>query len=215
MQYQIPNEKFNIKYDTDDTEKVYFNHEWEFPIKKICEIDIVCILDYTCFISQNKKNIICDLVIKSNNCWSFEKDNDENLKKEYKELLNTRVFKIDDHRQLTKSEYEEIQNSVKNIFKNIYFDKMFGEFLFNSNEKQNNEMYLFVDEMIGDNPLIEKIYNDCCICYEKTITKVNCCKGFICIQCWSKIKTKCQICNCCNLISCPLCRNIININIPF
>jgi hypothetical protein len=28
------------------------------------------------------------------------------------------------------------------------------------------------------------------VCYENTLTKVDCCKGFICFKCWSNIKPK-------------------------
>jgi hypothetical protein len=212
MQYQIPTDFYKIEYyrmnKDDNDQKICFNHECPQPIKKIDNIDIVCLLDYTGCISENEKSITCDLVIKSKNCWSFLEG--ENIK-EYKELFNETVFTLDDYRELTKLEYEDIKNIVNNIFKNIYFDKMIGKFLFNSkNEKE--EIYAFVDEMIGDNPLIEKTYNDCCICYEKTMTKIDCCNGFICIQCWSNIKSKCKGGCKCNMICCPLCRNIINTN---
>ena len=174
------------------------------PIYKIDDMLVDVSLNYHgSILSQNIK---CTLFIKSKKCFQTidcpPPYYDDII---FQKLLDMEVLCINEYREITDNEYEQIKNNVKNILNNIKFCKFVGEFIINN--KEDFEDIQDIDEMIGNNPLIEKTYNDCCICYEKTMTRLLCCGGSICIKCWSNIKPKNM-----NFILCPLCRNIINTN---
>ena len=177
------------------------NIEKYIPIYKIDDILVNVTLKYFGFSNIQNKNIKCHLIIKSKKCFHIPCDDFyEDII--YEILLNMEVFNINEFRKITDNEYEQIKNNVKNIFDNIKFCKFIGEFIINNN---NNEETKDIDEMIGLNPLIEKRYSNCCVCNEKTMTRLICCDGSICIKCWNNIKTKYNI-----FSLCPLCINFIN-----
>jgi len=172
------------------------------PIYKIDDILVNVTLKYFGFSNIQNKNIKCHLIIKSKKCFHIPCDDFyEDII--YEILLNMEVFNINEFRKITDNEYEQIKNNVKNIFDNIKFCKFIGEFIINNNNEETKD----IDEMIGLNPLIEKRYSNCCVCNEKTMTRLICCDGSICIKCWNNIKNKYNI-----FSLCPLCINFINTN---
>ena len=178
------------------------NIEKYIPIYKIDDILVNVTLKYFGFSNIQNKNIKCHLIIKSKKCFHISSDDFNNKDIIYKNLLNMEVFNINEFRKIKDNEYEQIKNNVKNIFDNIKFCKFIGEFIINNDSETKD-----IDEMIGLNPLIEKRYANCCVCYEKTMTRLICCDGSICIKCWNNIKNKYNI-----FSLCPLCINFINTN---
>lgn len=76
---------------------------------------------------------------------------------------------------------EILLNQLKEKLKNFKLDKTFGKLV---TEKCQEA---FMDYIDGEN---------CCICFEKTITKTSC-QHFLCIKCWDELRKtskKCPIC---------------------
>jgi hypothetical protein len=61
---------------------------------------------------------------------------------------------------------------------------------------------------IGEETGVVSVFQDCCVCYDKTITKTPC-NHPLCIPCWGQIKdTESEDDDCSNRL-CPVCREII------
>jgi hypothetical protein len=82
---------------------------------------------------------------------------------------------------------------ITRIMKKIKFDKLLGELV--SEEKTNR--YL-PGQLIFGNTYLDN--DDCCICYDSTITKLIC-EHYVCLECMRKIKIK----------KCPQCRDELKI----
>lgn len=81
---------------------------------------------------------------------------------------------------------------VKSDLEKLKFDKFTGKFILNNHKIQQHNIGI---DIFGD-----KYSNaeECCVCYEKTLTETNC-SHRLCIECWSNIKKK----------KCPICREFL------
>jgi len=91
------------------------------------------------------------------------------------------------------------------IGKNLFFCKITNQ-LYLSNEDVENDTKRSVKYAKRK---ILNIIQECCICYEDTVTQLECCSGKLCYLCLKKIFRK-GICPCCEDVykywKCPLCR---------
>ena len=206
----------SYKINEKQYEKEKFKTSNYLPIDEICDIKVKVKINFDgCVKKEYREPLFGDdpdvmvikykqeqhifLTIESKNCIYY----DGRFEEDCYELYRQDIFKINEYRILTYDEYEIIQKNTSNILDKINFNKFTGRF-FICNEEDEKKSELYRINCCGNNPRIKKDYGECCVCYENTLTKVYCCKGFICFKCWSNIKPKNKG------ISCPLCRNLIN-----
>jgi hypothetical protein len=215
--YEIPKKL----YEFGDKEINHIEHRYIMPIKKILDIDVVIELVYDGYWKENGENGFnswdCDFIITSTKCWKYkrrdcgcdcgESDCDDcDNETVHKLLFKKKIFKLKYYRELTIEDYETIKMNIIDIFRTLYFNKFIGIFM--TTEKNIDDNVMFIRQ-ICENPNVSNkcktTYGDCCVCYESTNTTLECCKGNICISCWTKLPPKKD-----QLCLCPLCRNIIN-----
>ncbi len=92
--------------------------------------------------------------------------------------------------KVTKKDIKVSLQKIKKIIPNLKFDKMCGK-IYTNKSKSFEQICL---NEFGSN-FIES--NECCVCGETTTTKTNCCH-FLCVECWSHIKSN----------QCPMCREV-------
>lgn len=104
---------------------------------------------------------------------------------------------------------------VTDILDNIRFDIFQSQF---TTEPINNNKLFVTTFLCENNSRLTKTYDNCCICLENTKRRTICCKGYICANCYFKVKPRlcsdcshstineeCEIVGC-NERPCPLCR---------
>ena len=96
---------------------------------------------------------------------------------------------------------QKFVNLVKEILPQLIFNKLTGlfEFKINKNNKPINFSDTKTNNLLGIDTFGYE-YSDCgecCVCYDKTLTKTSC-NHFLCLECWTKIK---------NTTECPYCRH--------
>lgn len=91
---------------------------------------------------------------------------------------------------------------VKDILPKLYFNKLLGIFEFDCVKNKNliNFSNSEINNILGLDIFGLKYSNcsgECCICYDKTITKTSC-NHFICVECWTNINEPsiCPYCRC-------------------
>lgn len=82
----------------------------------------------------------------------------------------------------------------KNILKNLKFDKCSGRFVLDGDIDN-------IMEVLEDIDNVELIYDDCCVCRDKTTT-TTICNHHICYECYSNLKVDDD-----NNRTCPICRD--------
>jgi hypothetical protein len=90
--------------------------------------------------------------------------------------------------EVTKKDIKVSLQKMKKIIPNLKFDKMCGKIY---TDKAKSFEQICLNEF--GSSFIES--NECCVCNETTTTKTNCCH-FLCVECWSHIKSN----------QCPICR---------
>lgn len=102
---------------------------------------------------------------------------------------------------LTIKNTHKFVNLIKEILPKLVFSKLTG--LFELDIKKNNKLINFTEtetnNLIGLDTFGTE-YSDCgecCVCYDKTLTKTSC-NHFLCVECWTKIKS---------VNECPYCRH--------
>jgi len=175
------------------------------PIKKMFEIRTYVIL----FI-RNKNNAC--ITIEAGNCMSMDSDGNIEFEQIFcKNLIQLKngILKLNDIIELIKI--------LNETLKNLKFDKLTGKIVELDNQNLDID---FWNCLIPKCDYIESVFEECCVCYEKTETELKCCKKKLCIQCWDKLKLRyCNECdeknngNCenvwCGYRACPCCRKSI------
>lgn len=157
-------------------------------IQRVCEFDVQSNIIIEKSVSNTNK-FICKFEItskkiktKKSNYYKFFTFEKTLLKLSVK---NTNKFVMD----------------VKEILPKLNFNKLTGLFELDlkTNLKINNFLDVKTNYILGFDTFDTSYADsgDCCVCYEKTLTKTSC-SHFLCVECWTKIK---------NVSECPYCRN--------
>ena len=117
-------------------------------------------------------------------------------------LLFLRTFNVEEHTGL-EFQIANILQDCKSALVKIKFDKKLGKYC--SVETQTPSFCEAFE--IGEETGVLSVFQDCCVCYEKTIT-LTACNHSLCIPCWSA--TKCtEDEDGEENRHCPICREII------
>ena len=161
------------------------------PIKKMFGIRSYVIL----YIEDKKEAYI---TIEASNCMSIDGDGNTDFERLFfKRLIDKKNGK------LKLNDIIELIKTLNETLKNLKFDKLTGKIV----ELDNQDLHIdFYNCLIPKCDYIESIFEECCVCYEKTKTELKCCEKRLCIQCWDKLK--CRYCNECNENNNGICGNI-------
>ena len=123
---------------------------------------------------------------------------------EYKRLF-VRVFNVNEYGTDLKYQIGNILLDCKLALVKVRFSKLLGLFL---SETAPQLSFCQAFE-IGYETGVISVFEDCCVCYEKTKTLTDC-KHSLCIPCWAKIERQedeDEDLDCNKL--CPICRAVI------
>lgn len=90
--------------------------------------------------------------------------------------------------QVSRKDIKVSLEKMKKIIPNLKFSKLLGKI---ESDKAKSFEQICLNEF--GSTFIES--SECCVCAESTITKTNC-SHFLCVECWSHIKSR----------QCPICR---------
>jgi hypothetical protein len=184
--------------------------EISLPIKKIHDINVQCTM--TILNNNDSINFLIHIYLTD-----YEK---------YINNDNQKFCGFHNHFFYIKKEltdYSIVFTDIKNCLSKLSWCKYKGGFV-TCNITTTD--YNFFDELIPEIPIIEKIYDICCVCHEYTNEKTGCCNKSLCILCYIKLKKrKCKTCiegddfSCesyqCERPACPCCRKCLYDNDEF
>jgi hypothetical protein len=175
------------------------------PIKKMFGIRTYVILYIV-----NKK--MAYITIEASNCMSIDGDGNIDFERLFfKQLIDKKNV------ELKLNDIIELIKILNETLKNLKFDKLTGKIVELDNKNLDIDFWNFI---IPKCDYIESVFEECCVCYEKTETELKCCEKKLCIQCWDKLKMRyCNECNennsrnceniSCGYRACPCCRKAI------
>jgi hypothetical protein len=190
----------------------YLEFEIDIPvIKKVCEFDVIGFFNIKKKRNTNQENQ--NVYYSYDYNFTIKSKKIKNTKKElhtffwigskYSEIKYSNIKKF---LELIKIMMSELKfNRLTGLFephKNFCETKNFIRGQFETITKQYESNNIFSNfsisnilgfDMFGSTYLDE---GECCVCYEKTLTKTKC-NHFLCLECWTRLKTN----------DCPCCRN--------
>jgi len=165
---------------------------YNLPINKICQVPVIVRLIK---MANTKDKVIVMFEISSEYAYTFI-----NNEHEYATLYEMKFQKCESVSLI--EFYQQIVTKIKEIIKNLKFDKLNGKLVENQVMEEEVMMNIF-----GDCANVEFDWDRCACCLENTKTKTPCGHS-VCVLCWTTLKKECdedeeEM----KFQKCPICRN--------